>query len=65
MLYQLSYSPKELDDLANGFCGYSSAVWAEADVYPIALIVARVFRKNKGLQATRRQVEICQRRPRS
>jgi hypothetical protein len=26
MLYQLSYSPKELGNLAVAFCGYSSAV---------------------------------------
>jgi hypothetical protein len=26
MLYQLSYSPNELDDLASGFEGYTSAV---------------------------------------
>jgi hypothetical protein len=34
MLYQLSYSPKYLDDLALVSPGYSSAVQTEADVYP-------------------------------
>ena len=29
MLYQLSYSPKELDDLAATFDGYTSAVCAK------------------------------------
>lgn len=43
----LSYSPKELDDLAALRCGYSSAVLKEADVYPKAWNVARVFRKNR------------------
>ena len=32
MLYQLSYSPKELGDLATVFARYSSAVQTEADV---------------------------------
>ena len=32
MLYQLSYSPKELDDLAARFERHSSAVKKEADV---------------------------------
>lgn len=48
MLYQLSYSPKELDDLAALDCGYSSAVAKEADVYPFSPNVARVFRKNRS-----------------
>ena len=48
MLYQLSYSPKELDDLAALRCGYSSAVLKEADVYPNRWNVARVFRKNRS-----------------
>jgi hypothetical protein len=32
MLYQLSYSPKELGDLAALYEGHSSAVKTEADV---------------------------------
>ena len=48
MLYQLSYSPKELDNLAALNCGYSSAVAKEADVYPFSPNVARVFRKNRS-----------------
>lgn len=44
----LSYSPKELDDLATLDCGYTSAVAKEADVYPFSPNVARVFRKNRS-----------------
>jgi hypothetical protein len=46
----LSYSPKELDDLAALLCGYSSAVAKEADVYPFSRNVARVFRKNRSMR---------------
>ena len=44
----LSYSPKELDDLAALDCGYTSAVAKEADVYPFSPNVARVFRKKRS-----------------
>ena len=45
MLYQLSYSPNELDDLEAFFEGYTSAVRDEADVYPKRRNVARGQRK--------------------
>src|SRR2546423_1302294 len=45
MLYQLSYSPKELGNLASDFCGYSCAVQTEADVYPNGLNTASTNRK--------------------
>ena len=53
MLYQLSYSPNELDDLEAFFEGYTSAVRDEADVYPKRRNVARGQRK----KARRRLVE--------
>jgi hypothetical protein len=50
MLYQLSYSPNELDNLEAFFEEYTSAVRDEADVYPKRANVARGQRK-KALRA--------------
>jgi hypothetical protein len=50
MLYQLSYSPNELDNLEAFFEGYTSAVRDEADVYLKRANVARGQRK-KALRA--------------
>src|SRR5438093_627649 len=47
MLYQLSYSPKELDNLASTFSRYSSAVRTEADVYPKLVNPASSNRKKE------------------
>src|SRR5262245_15997440 len=44
MLYQLSYSPKYLDDLAVFSRRYSSAVPTEADVYPSLKCLASTLR---------------------
>src|SRR5690242_1439613 len=60
MLYQLSYSPNELDDLEAFFEGYTSAVRDEADVYPKRRNVARGQRKKASAAFFR-----CIRRPRS
>src|SRR3954469_879196 len=51
----LSYSPKELDDLATLRCGYSSAVLKEADVYPFSPNVARVFSSLPNHEIRKRQ----------
>src|SRR5678815_2008580 len=48
MLYQLSYSPNELNDLAAFFDGYTLGCADEADVYPKHGNVARGQRKNRS-----------------